>query len=118
MGTVDTNQNYYKPFGIKYKGLKLLDVAQTNISMYFNEVAEFIDDALRGGGEIHLSQIETVRNAIHYGQLLVFRASFGQLPNGNVSLEHMCDRLFDVEAEHDGRASINRSSTTSRCSSQ
>ncbi|XP_059078385.1 dual specificity protein phosphatase 3-like isoform X5 [Tigriopus californicus] len=52
MGTVDTNQNYYKPFGIKYKGLKLLDVAQTNISMYFNEVADFIDDAVRSGGQV------------------------------------------------------------------
>ena len=50
-GQVDTNQNFYKPFGIKYKGLKLLDVAQTNISMYFTEVAEFIDEALKSGGK-------------------------------------------------------------------
>jgi len=51
-GLVDTNQNFYKPFGIKYKGLKLLDVAQTNISMYFTEVAEFIDEALKSGGKV------------------------------------------------------------------
>ena len=51
-GTVDTNQDFYRPFGIKYKGLKLLDVAQTNIAMYFQEVAEFIDDALKSGGEL------------------------------------------------------------------
>ena len=50
-GCVDTHAAFYKPFGIAYKGLKLLDVAQTNISMYFNEVAEFIDEALKGGGE-------------------------------------------------------------------
>ena len=43
-------QEFYKPFGIKYKGLKLLDVAQTNIALHFNEVAEFIDEALAGGG--------------------------------------------------------------------
>ena len=50
MGLVDTNQNFYRPFGIKYKGLKLLDVAQTNIAMYFAEVAEYIDEALKSGG--------------------------------------------------------------------
>ena len=50
MGTVDTSADFYRPFGIKYKGLQLLDVAQTNIAMYFQEVAEFIDEALSGGG--------------------------------------------------------------------
>ena len=53
-GLVDTNQNFYRPFGIKYKGLKLLDVAQTNIAMYFSEVAEFIDEALQSGGEYQI----------------------------------------------------------------
>lgn len=51
-GTVDTSQEFYKPFGIKYKGLKLLDVAQTNIALHFNEVAEFIDEALASGGRV------------------------------------------------------------------
>ena len=50
-GTVDTNANFYRPFGIEYKGLKLLDVAQTNIAMYFSEVAEFIDEALKNNGD-------------------------------------------------------------------
>ena len=50
IGLVDTNQNFYRPFGIKYKGLKLLDVAQTNIAMYFSEVAEYIDEGLKTGG--------------------------------------------------------------------
>jgi hypothetical protein len=53
VGGVDTSHNFYRPFGIKYKGLKLLDVPQTNIAMYFNEVAEFIDEALQGGGRKH-----------------------------------------------------------------
>jgi hypothetical protein len=48
--TVNTNQAYYAPFDIKYKGLKLLDVAQTNISLHFTEVADFIDEALASGG--------------------------------------------------------------------
>ena len=50
-GTVNTSQAYYSPYDIKYKGLKLLDVAQQNISLHFPEVAEFIDEALAGGGE-------------------------------------------------------------------
>eukprot|EP00092_Neocalanus_flemingeri_P005601 GFUD01006033.1.p1 GENE.GFUD01006033.1~~GFUD01006033.1.p1 ORF type:complete len:167 (-),score=34.17 GFUD01006033.1:71-571(-) len=51
-GTVDTSQAFYNPFGIKYKGLKLVDVAQTNIALHFNDVAEFIDEALAHGGKI------------------------------------------------------------------
>ena len=42
---------YYSPFDIKYKGLKLLDVPQQNISLHFPEVAAFIDEALAEGGE-------------------------------------------------------------------
>jgi len=57
VGLVDTNQNYYKPFGIQYKGLKLLDVAQTNIAMYFAEVAEYIDEALKSGGICNLGNL-------------------------------------------------------------
>jgi len=51
-GTVDTNEKFYKPFGIKYKGLKLLDVSQTNIAIHFDAVADFIDEAVLGGGKI------------------------------------------------------------------
>ena len=70
-GTVDTNQvfsftipllrisitlhnlqKFYKPFNIKYKGLKLLDVSQANISIHFTEISDFIDEALQGGGKI------------------------------------------------------------------
>ena len=45
---------YYSPFDIKYKGLKLLDVPQQNISLHFPEVAAFIDEALAEGGEAFL----------------------------------------------------------------
>lgn len=51
-GTVDTNEKFYKPFGIKYKGLKLLDVPQANIALHFNEVVEFIEEGLEGGGKV------------------------------------------------------------------
>ena len=37
---------------MKYKGLKLVDVAQTNIALHFDDVAEFIDEALANGGKI------------------------------------------------------------------
>ena len=47
IGTVNTSQEFYEPFGIKYKGLKLLDMPQANISVYFYEVADFIDGALK-----------------------------------------------------------------------
>ena len=45
-------QKFYKPFNIKYKGLKLLDVSQANISIHFTEISDFIDEALQGGGKI------------------------------------------------------------------
>ena len=51
-GTVDTNQKFYKPFNIKYKGLKLLDVSQANISIHFTEISDFIDEGLGGGGKV------------------------------------------------------------------
>lgn len=51
-GTVDTNQKFYKPFNIQYKGLKLLDVSQANISIHFTEISEFIDSGLQGGGKV------------------------------------------------------------------
>jgi len=51
-GTVDTNQKFYKPFNIKYKGLKLLDVSQANISIHFTEISDFIDEGLQGGGKV------------------------------------------------------------------
>ena len=51
-GTVNTSQAYYQPAGIKYKGLKLVDVDQTNIAKHFEEVAYFIDCALTSGGKV------------------------------------------------------------------
>ena len=50
-GLVDTNEDFYYPYGIKYMGIKLFDVAQTNISKHFLDVADYIDEALDEGGK-------------------------------------------------------------------
>ena len=55
-GTVDTSESFYKPFGIKYKGLRLLDVAQTNISLHFNEVQS--EKVIRTIVEFNMQQIQ------------------------------------------------------------
>ena len=62
-GFVDTDENFYKSFGIKYKGLKLSDTVQTNISMYFTKVADYIDQALEqeGGTQPSVVFSESVR---------------------------------------------------------
>ena len=49
-------QKFYKPFNIKYKGLKLLDVSQANISIHFNEISDFIDEGLKGGGKLKIQK--------------------------------------------------------------
>lgn len=49
---VDTDEQYYSPFGIKFLGLKLMDTPETKISPYFNECADFIDDALKNNGKV------------------------------------------------------------------
>ena len=50
-GLVDTNEDFYYPYGIKYMGIKMFDVAQTNISKHFLDVADYIDEALNEGGK-------------------------------------------------------------------
>ena len=49
------------------KGLPLLDVAQTNIAMYFNEVSDFIDEARNSGGKTKFNHVTKthVRNTCH-----------------------------------------------------
>jgi len=50
--TVNTGAEYYRPAGIQYMGLRLLDVSQTNISEHFDDIIHFIDSAISGGGKI------------------------------------------------------------------
>jgi len=51
-GTVNLDKDYYKPVGIEYKGLKLVDIDQTNIREHVDDVVDFIDSALREGGKV------------------------------------------------------------------
>ncbi|XP_047494727.1 dual specificity protein phosphatase 3-like [Penaeus chinensis] len=50
--TVDTDEAYYTDVGIKYLGMKLLDVPTANIAQYFEAGADFIDEALSSGGRV------------------------------------------------------------------
>ncbi|XP_018013855.1 uncharacterized protein LOC108670877 [Hyalella azteca] len=52
MCTVDTNAEYYKEVNIKYLGLELLDIPSANISQFFEQGAQFIDDCLSSGGKV------------------------------------------------------------------
>uniref|UniRef100_T1JBI6 Dual specificity protein phosphatase n=1 Tax=Strigamia maritima TaxID=126957 RepID=T1JBI6_STRMM len=49
---VDTNEHYYSTSGIKFLGLRLMDTPGTNISVHFDECADFIDEALNKGGNV------------------------------------------------------------------
>ena len=44
-------QDYYTPLGIKYLGLKMFDVPQTNIKKHFDTSTQFIESALNSGGK-------------------------------------------------------------------
>jgi len=50
--TVDTSQHFYAKAGITYLGFKLLDVPSADISPHFEEAADFIEGALKGGGRV------------------------------------------------------------------
>ncbi|KAL7648027.1 UNVERIFIED_CONTAM: hypothetical protein RMT77_001644 [Armadillidium vulgare] len=52
MATVNTNADFYKNYGIMYLGLELLDFPSANIAKYFEESANFIDEALKNGGKV------------------------------------------------------------------
>ena len=49
-GCVDTSQEFYQPRGVRYLGLKMFDVPQTNISKYFDEASNFIEEAVSSEG--------------------------------------------------------------------
>ena len=49
---VDTSCHYYEPRNIKYLGLRMFDVPQTNIGKHFSEASDFISEALMSGGRV------------------------------------------------------------------
>ncbi|XP_049788118.1 dual specificity protein phosphatase 3 [Schistocerca nitens] len=51
-GMVNTSRDYYRDSGIKYMGLQLQDLPVTNIALYFEEAADFIEEAIKSGGKV------------------------------------------------------------------
>lgn len=51
---VDTDRYFYEDVGIKYLGFPLLDHPTTNISRYFQQAADFIQNALTCGGRVYV----------------------------------------------------------------
>ena len=49
---VMTDEHYYSDVNIKFKGLRLNDVWTEDIARYFEESAQFIDDAINGNGKV------------------------------------------------------------------
>ncbi|RZC39489.1 DSPc domain containing protein [Asbolus verrucosus] len=49
---VNTNQYYYRDAKINYLGVPGHDRPSWNISVYFEEAAKFIDQAIKGGGKV------------------------------------------------------------------
>ena len=45
-----SHQEFYQPRGVRYLGLKMFDVPQTNITKYFEEASNFIEEALSSEG--------------------------------------------------------------------
>lgn len=53
-GTKETNTDagFYRSAGIKFMGIKALDLTTFNMMPFFRPAAEFIDKALKGGGKV------------------------------------------------------------------
>lgn len=49
---VNTGAHYYRDCNIKYMGLNLMDIESARISIHFGETADFIDQAIVGGGRV------------------------------------------------------------------
>lgn len=51
-GMVNTSTLYYRNTDIKYMGFQLLDLPTTNISVHFQETADFIENSVKSGGKV------------------------------------------------------------------
>jgi len=51
-GSVNTNEKYYNPVGIEYKGINLVDTKYENISKHFEETSDFIEETLVKSGVV------------------------------------------------------------------
>ena len=54
MGTkfnqIDTDQAYFEDVGIKFHGIKALDILTFKMTPHFEPAAAFIDEAIKSGG--------------------------------------------------------------------
>jgi len=78
-GMVNTDAHFYRDSGIRYLGLPLLDHPCANIREYFHQAADFIDDAIKSGGELHTAanHLTHHRPAMPVGKRKIyFRGSF------------------------------------------
>ena len=48
---VHTNHVMYRSVNITYLGVRATDMTSFNLSQYFDKCADFIDEALKDGGE-------------------------------------------------------------------
>ena len=53
-----SHQEFYQPRGVRYLGLKMFDVPQTNISKYFDEASDFIEEAISSEGNKRKPSVE------------------------------------------------------------
>lgn len=49
-GMVNTSKAYYRDTNIKYMGVQLIDLPMANISVHFEETADFIENGVKSGG--------------------------------------------------------------------
>lgn len=54
MNCVDTNEEFYRPYGIKFKGFDMDDLPSVDISRHFPEASAWIDEAVSSGGRIYV----------------------------------------------------------------
>lgn len=72
---VDTGADYYQDVGIRYLGLKLLDIPSANIAQFFEDGAHFIEEALSAGGKGDIITFYSYQHHHDKGNLLLGDAS-------------------------------------------
>ena len=53
-GLINTSKNFYKAAGIQFYGIEAIDVPSFSLKRFFQETADFIDEALLSGGKVYV----------------------------------------------------------------
>ena len=62
LNQINTDETYFDEAGIKFHGIRALDIFTFKMTPHFQPAAEFIDDALNNGGNIHsVTDLEGLR---------------------------------------------------------